>query len=400
MKLIRDERGQTMIVTALCIASLCGAAGFAVDVGKLFQTKRTLQTAADAAAIAGANEMRYGDWSAAAKQAAADNGYTDGVGGVSISVHNPPSSGSHSSGVEVVITDPAPTYFMKVFHLTSMNVSARAVAGLVAASGCIYTLDTSGTDIGLTGTADLNMPNCGILVDSAASNAIRMTGSSGITAQSIGIVGGYSASGSAGMTPAPVSGIAPAPDPLAYLSTPSFTSSACLPDPHKTGTGAVTLGPSISGGTVCYNGLSVSGSGSVTLSPGLYIINGGFSMTGSGTISGTGVTFFLAAPNGSASLSGSGSMNLSAPTTGTYSGILFFEDPDDSNAMTITGSTGSNLQGVFYAPSAALTMSGTSGANIYADLVVSSLSMTGTSNFQNYATVNPDAPLKSAALTE
>ena len=314
-------------------------------------------------------------------------------------VNNSPSSGLHS-GIEVTITVTEPTYFMKVFHLTSMNVSARAVASLGPGSGCIYTLDTSGTDIGLTGTADLSMPNCGILVDSAAGNAIRMTGSSGITAQSIGIVGGWSASGGASMSPAPISGIAPAPDPLAFLPVPSFTSGACLPDPHITSGATHTIGPAISGGTVCYDGLSVSGSSAVTLTPGLYIINGGFSMTGSGTITGTDVTFYLAAPNGSASLSGSGSLNISAPTSGTYNGILFFEDPNDSNAMSITGSTGSTLSGIFYAPNAALSLSGSSGANIYADLVVSSLSMTGTSNFQNYATVNANEPLQAARLTE
>jgi Flp pilus assembly protein TadG len=400
MNLIRDERGQTMIVTALCISCICGMAGFAVDVGQLFKCKRNLQTAADAAAVAGADESKYGDWKAAAKAAAAQNGITDGSGGATVTVNDPPSSGSHASGVEVIITVAEPTFFMKVFHLSTMNVSARAVAGLRAASGCIYTLDTSGTDIGLTGTADLSMPNCGILVDSAASNAIRMTGSSGITAQSIGIVGGYSTSGSASMSPSPVQGIVPAPDPLSWLPAPSFTSSSCLPDPHKTGSGAVTLGPSTSGGTVCYNGLSVSGSGSVTLNPGLYIINGGFSMTGSGTITGSGVTFYLAAPNGSASLSGSGSLNVSAPTSGTYNGILFFEDPNDTNAMSITGSTGSAISGIFYAPAAALSMSGSSGATISADLVVSSLSMTGTSDFENYSTINSSEPLQTATLTE
>jgi hypothetical protein len=400
MRFFADQRGQTMIVVAVCIASLCGMAGFAVDVGTLFRAKRNLQTAADAAAVAGADESKYGDWKGAALAAAVQNGITNGSGGATVTVNDPPASGSHGSGVEVIITVSEPTYFMKVFHLTSMNVSARAVAGLTAGSGCIYTLDTSGTDIGLTGTADLSMPNCGILVDSSASNAIRMTGSSGITAQSIGIVGGWSTTGSAGMNPSPVTGIAPAANPLAFLVAPSFTSSACLPDPHKTGSGSVTLGPSVAGGTVCYNGLSVSGSGSVTLNPGLYIINGGFSMTGSGTISGTGITFYLAAPNGSASLSGSGALNVSAPTSGTYNGILFFEDPADSNAMSITGSTGSNLAGIFYAPAASLSMSGSSGANIYADLVVSSLSMTGTSNFQNYATINTSEPLQTATLTE
>ena len=300
----------------------------------------------------------------------------------------------------MIITVAEPTYFMKVFHLTSMHVSARAVAGLVAASGCIYTLDTSGTDIGLSGSASLSMPNCGIIVDSAASNAVSLSGSAGITAQSIGVVGGVSTSGSATVSPAPVRGIAPAPDPLSWLSTPSFTSSACSPDPHVNGGTPVTLGPAISGGTVCYNGLSINGSAVVTLNPGLYIINGGMSINGSASVSGSGVTFFLAAPNGSASLTGSGALTVSAPTSGTYNGILFFEDPADNNAMNVSGSSGSNIQGIFYMPAATLTMSGSSGSTISADLVVSALSMSGSSTFQNYSVINPSEPLQTATLTE
>ena len=89
MNLLRDERGQTMMVVALCIASLCGMAGFAVDVGTLFRAKRNLQTAADAAAVSGADESKYGDWKAAAKAAAAQNGIVDGSGGATVTCQQP-----------------------------------------------------------------------------------------------------------------------------------------------------------------------------------------------------------------------------------------------------------------------------------------------------------------------
>jgi hypothetical protein len=407
MKLFRDQRGQTTIVMGLAILCLCGMAGFAVDVGTLFKAKRVCQTAADAGAIAGAQEWKYTlvdgiTVSAAAKAATTENGVTDGSNGYTVTVNNPPLSGSHSGSgaVEVIVTQNAPTYFMKLFHLTSMAVSARAVAGLGPASGCIYALDTSGTDIGMTGTADLSMPNCGILVNSASSNAINLTGGATILADSVGIVGGVSATARTSITPTPVTGIAPAFDPLSYITAPTFDPSSCLSDPHITGHSGGTIGPAVSGGTVCYNGLSVSGSGTVTMTPGVYIINGSFSFSGSGAINGSGITVYLAPPNGSVSLTGSGSLNISAPTTGSWNGILFYEDVNDTNSMKITGSTGSTIEGIFYAPSATLTMTGTSGTNIYADLVVSALSMTGTSNFSNYSSINPNEPLNSAYLVE
>lgn len=404
MKFLRDQRGQATIVIGLGIACLCGMAGFAVDVGSLFHVKRELQTAADAGAIAGAQEINYSDVTTAADAATAQNGMTNGSNGVTVTVNNPPKSGPHSGSsayVEVIVTESAPTFFMKLFRLSSVNVSARSVAGLGPGSGCIYTLDPSGIDIGLTGTGTLDMPDCGIVINSASSNGLNMTGTSTVQALSIGIVGSYHTTGSTTLLPTPVTGVAPAPDPLAYMTPPPFASSSCLANPGITGSGStITIGPSLSGGTVCYNGLSISGSNTIVMTPGLYIINGSFSFTGSGSISGSGVTIYLAPPNGALSLTGSGSLNLTAPTTGTWDGVLFYEDPNDSNSMKITGSTGSNLQGIFYAPDASLNLTGSSGATIYADLVVHALSMTGTTTLKNYSDVNSSEPLTSARLVE
>jgi Flp pilus assembly protein TadG len=395
MKCFSDQRGQTTIVIALSIFSLCGMAGLAADVGTLFRAKRVLQTAADAAAIAAAAEARYGDSVAVAKDMAARNGATDGTNGYTVTVN------TVSGGYQVIATQSAPTYFMRLFHLNSMTVSATAVAGNYAASNCIYALDPSGIDVGLTGTANLNMPDCGVIINSGSSNGLNMTGTSSLTAASIGIVGGYNTTNNANYSPQPVTGVAPAPNPLAWLSAPSYSTASCLSDPHLTG-GTNTIGPSVSGGTVCYNGLSISGSGAQTMTPGTYIINGAFSMSGSGSLSGSGVTIYLAPPNGSLSLTGSGSLNVSAPTdpSNPYNGILFYEDPADTNNMKITGSTGSTLQGIFYAPNAALTLSGSSGANIQADLVVHALSMSGTANFTNYSSANSNEPLTAPRLTQ
>jgi Flp pilus assembly protein TadG len=402
MKLIRDQRAQATVMMAMSIFCLCGMAGMAVDVGTLFRAKRLVQAAADAGAVAGAAEWKYGDWKAAAKAAATQNGETDGTNGVTVTVNSPASAGSHTGAgtVEVIVTQAAPTYFMKLFNLTSMNVSGRAVAGLGAASGCIYTLDTSGTDVGYTGSGTLSMPDCGIVIDSASSNALNLVGSASIVAQSIGIVGGYNETGSGTISPTPVTGLAPVADPLSWLQAPSYVSSSCLADPHYTGSTSHTIGPSVAGGTVCYNGLSIVGSGSLTLNPGVYVINGSFSSTGSGNISGSGVTIYLAPPTGALSLTGSGALNITAPTSGPYDGILFFEDSADTNAMKITGSGGSDMEGIFYAPSASFTLTGSAGSTFYADLVVSSLSVTGSGSMSNYSQKNSSEPLTSSRLVE
>jgi Flp pilus assembly protein TadG len=402
-KLLRDDGGQTLVITGLALTSLMGMAAFSVDVGVMFNAKRTLQTAADAGAIAGASEYNYTDVTAAAKAATAQNGMTDGSNGVTITVNNPPGSGTHtgtSSAVEVIAAKAVPTIFMKIFGKSTMTVKARAVAAFGPASGCIYTLDTSGIDVGMTGSGALSMPDCGIVIDSASTNALNLTGSATISALSIGIAGNYNKTGSGTISPNPVTGVAPEANPLAYLTAPSFSVASCLANPHFTGSASNTIGPAVAGGTVCYNGLTMTGSGSLTMNPGVYIINGAMSLTGTSTVSGSGVTIYLAPPSGSLTMTGSGGMNLTAPTSGTYNGILVFEDPSDTNAITVTGSSGSSLQGIFYAPAASLSFTGSGSSGIYADLVVSSLSMTGSTTINNYADVNANEPLVAARMVE
>jgi hypothetical protein len=127
------------------------------------------------------------------------------------------------------------------------------------------------------------------------------------------------------------------------------------------------------------------------------------------TLSGTNITIYLAPPNGALSLTGSGALNISAPndstcsspcTSNPYNGILFYEDPSDTNAMKVGGSNGSSIQGIFYAPSATLSLAGSSGANFYTDLVVNSLSLAGTNNLHNYSAVNPNTPLTAPRVVE
>ena len=414
MRLFRDERGQTTIITAVCLTALCGMAGLSVDVGALFKARRQLQTAADAAALGAAGELAYGDAPTYAKTVAALNGVTDGSNGYTVTVNASPNTTGPLNGpfagnslyAEVIVSQSAPTYFMKLFHITSMTVSARAVAGNGPSTGCIYTLDPSGIDIGLTGSGSLAMPDCGVIVNSASSNAVDLTGVSSLTAQSIGIVGSYVAGNNTTINPAPVTGIPPVGNPLASVSAPSFNPSSCLPS--QTITSTTTIGPSVSGGVICYNGLSISGSGTITMNPGVYIINGGMSSTGSAQISGTDITIYLAAPNGSLSLAGSGALNISAPNCDTnpadcsnpYDGILFYEDPADTNSMKVAGNNNSQVKGIFYAPNASLVLTGTSGTNFYTDLVVHALSISGNGTLQNYAGVNKNEPIQSARLVE
>ena len=60
----RGQRGQTLPMMAFFMVSLLGVAGLVIDVGGWYLQKRQVQAAADASALAGANQLPVG-WSTA-----------------------------------------------------------------------------------------------------------------------------------------------------------------------------------------------------------------------------------------------------------------------------------------------------------------------------------------------
>jgi uncharacterized membrane protein len=186
MKNLKGESGQVLPMAALCIGLLMGFMALAIDVGLLYRAKRNMQIAADAGAVDGAAELAVGDISAAGNAGAALNGFANGVNGATVTVNNPPLSGAYAGTknyVEVIVSQSEPVFFMKVFGFGAVNVSARAVATDVPSPTCIYTLSSasagsSDSPVGgvyVTGSADLNLPSCGIIDDGTGSYAVHVT---------------------------------------------------------------------------------------------------------------------------------------------------------------------------------------------------------------------------------
>lgn len=443
-KSLKDESGQVLVLSLLSVMLLMAFLALAIDVGTLFRARRNMQIAADAAAVAGALDFKYNgsitSARAAGKAAALANGVTD----ASYVTIIQPTTGYHTSVgyIEADISQPNPTFFMRLFSFNSVNISTRAVAGTGANSACIWALAKSGTDVSLTGSGSITAQNCGIYDDSSASDALTLTGSGSVSAQSIGIVGSYKKTGSGSLHPSPpTTGIAPAADPLG-LTTPNFTpstscsGSASVCKPSNTGSGSMTLNPgtytSISntgsgtltltpGNYTITGNLSNTGSGSLVLGAGNYTIGGNFtssgsssisigsgtyttggniSLTGSGSLTGSSVTLIS---DGSTTITGSGSMSLTAPTSGPYNGVLVFEPSGDTSAVKLTGSGGAKLQGIVYAPSAPLTLTGSGSMNVSLDIIVDSLSVTGSGSITdtNYAAVtNTNTALSKLVMVE
>ena len=93
MRIVRDEVGQTLVLTALCLGVMLGFVALATDVGVMFHSRRNMQIAADSAAAAGALDYLYNGSTttakAAAQSASSSNNFTNGTNGAVVTVNIP-----------------------------------------------------------------------------------------------------------------------------------------------------------------------------------------------------------------------------------------------------------------------------------------------------------------------
>jgi len=400
-------------MAAFSLIALCALVGLAADTGYFFDCKRQMQTAADAAALAGAEQLRRGGNGqivSAADAAAASNGFTNNVSGTSIAVHIPPSSGYYTSDgsyVEAIITQDRPTLFMRVLGIPTGRASARAVAGVQDLPNCIYALSQTGTGLATNGSGSSLSAACGIVVNSSAASALN-AGSGAVFGTSVAVTGTYSGSCSSSDPSGCRTGVPPQPDPLAQLADPQF--SGCdfgAPTPVNVSGGVVTLNP----GVYC-NGISIGSGASVTFQPGVYILNGGgLSVSGNSTIQGTGVTFYNTAQGkysyAPVTLTGGTLGFLNAPTSGPTEGILFFQDrtitpKSGKSTNVIAGSSNLNFTGTFYFPTTDLTFSGGGQVSAnYTIFVARTITVGGNTTLSaNFSSLQDGNPIKKITLAE
>ena len=221
---------------------------------------------------------------------------------------------------------------MKIFGVNTATVVSRSV-GLFTGNGiknCMYVLGNRG-DFNNSGT--VNTPSCGIISNGALDN-----GGGSITAASIGVVGSADRNR---VNPAAVTNIVPAADPLAYLPAPAIggCQNGTINNPTFSGGRPRRRNPplirTISPGTYC--SFNITGDVQLTLNPGTYVVTGPVSFGGTGSVTGNGVTIYVSGGGGAVNLGNNVDFSLTAPTSGTYNGVLFFQDSGDTSTATING---------------------------------------------------------------
>lgn len=121
----KSERGQSLVIVLLFMTVLIGMAAAVIDVGSWYRADRKLQANADAAALAGAQELPE---SAPAAQAAALAWADKNDGGVTAANIKFRSTVVANDTIEVTAERRAPGFFAKLFGFDSVQVRAKAAA--------------------------------------------------------------------------------------------------------------------------------------------------------------------------------------------------------------------------------------------------------------------------------
>jgi hypothetical protein len=201
-------------------------------------------------------------------------------------------------------------------------------------------------------------------------------------------------------TPLPVTGVQQISDPLANIIKPLTAAQigTCTAAPSGN-----NWAPATAGGVVCYSG-NISINNAVNLASGTYVFTGSLGLQGHGSITGTGVTIYLKAPNGNMNMGGAGNANISLTAGSTnYPTVVIYEEPTDTNQVNMEGTPISALSGIIYLPSAQLEVGGNAGVtqDLNVDLVVNSFFDFGSAdvNITDFS-ANHNTPLHTIALVE
>jgi hypothetical protein len=426
-----NKTGQILVLGSLSTMVVFSTLGLAADLGWSYFTKMQLQTAADAAASSAAvfayNNGVNSDNCATlacpvsytcagvspattAVQAGCLYAMADAPAGSTItmiesdSTHGTSGLTGNTPGmwIKATVTTSNHNLFLYWSGFHTASVLGQAVGGFttIQPGGCVYALSPTATyGVSVTGSSGITTSGCGVNIASSSATALNVTGSSHVTANNGGKIVISCASctnitGTSTATPTPYV-VAPVTDPLSSLQPPSF--SGCT---HNTASGTSTetnysLGngnTATRGPGVYCGGITVGGSATLTLTAGTYIMNGGgFNVGNSGIVNATaGVFIYNTATGGhtagGVSIGGSATVNLVAPSSGTYEGIAFFQDRLLPNAASIANSGTGNITGTYYFPDAAFSFTGNTAAATTAAFVASTVTVTGSSSLTNDTT--------------
>jgi Flp pilus assembly protein TadG len=330
-----DRRGNVTVMGALIIPAALAAGGAAVDYVRAGNVRTTLQTALDAAVLAGisasdivseqiatANDVFKSNIQKFSSNSATEVNATFSVSGVIL-------SGEATASMQ--------NSFGSLLGLATVAPKASAAAKKSEIAICV--LGLNGLDNGafdVNGGPIFNAPDCAVQANSNSRSGMSQEGKSAtVKAKKFGVKGGHKTDS---YDPAPTDGSPVIPDPYASMPFPAY--SAC---PKGSKTLDIKDDTVLSPGTYC-GGIHINGSGPrVTMQPGVYVmVDGPFWVNGGGIVKGDKVMVAFTGKGSTLQVWGDASVNLTSPTSGTYTNMQFMQDNSDINTHELWVSIGGN----------------------------------------------------------
>jgi Flp pilus assembly protein TadG len=391
----RDRRGNVTVMMGFLLPPLIGTLGLGFEVANWYLTTRSMQNAADSAAVAIATTAGS-NYLTEARAVAAQYGFVDGVNNVTVAASNAAACpGGGSTCYSVTITQKLSLFLSQVIgypgnatlsqtnaQQQTISVAAQQLTSTAVASQssiqvplCLLALGTSGAqDIVTNGNPHANMSGCSVMANTSArcngGNLGAPYGLAHVTDSGCGVI--------------QVSGVPQVADGYAALASniPSDALSSCggsfpqvpahhsdpaLPSSNVWGAG----NRSLSGNVVVCGDLQLNGDVTIDAPAGAVLIveNGQLDTNGHTlrTSSGSGLTIVFSGSNGSythgptSSVNNAGTIDIAAPTSGAWSGIALYQDPNLTTGVSLSAAGNAptwDISGLIYMPHSTVTLSG------------------------------------------
>ena len=390
-RLWEDRRGNTLVIAAGALPMVIGSAGLATDTIQWALWKRQLQRTADSAAIAGVYaKLAAQDVTTQVNNDVVKNNQTGMTLLSGPTITFPADAGTWNNSVAVSMSVQKKLSFSSMFMANPPVIVANATAAAVAAgeycAQAQINTNTTGIKAGGNATVDLK---CGMITNSTSMDAAVAFGSSVVNASPVAAVGGLDKTDNWANGTILLPFTIPQPDPFADINPPPIPS-PCN-DKLNDKPQDVQTWPSAApaGGSLCLSDFNVQGD--MTLQPNTtYIITGDMKVGSQAKLTCLGCTFVMTNNNplntGTVDINGGATLNLTAPDTGTYKGILFFSDrgADASDINKINGNSASIFKGAFYFPHQQVEFTGGAGVEFQCiKLVTWQLTFNGNSTIKN-----------------
>ncbi|MFZ1085192.1 MAG: pilus assembly protein TadG-related protein [Terracidiphilus sp.] len=425
MRMLRDERGSVLALTALSMTMLLSFMALAIDLGNIYYNQRQLQTLADAAAMAGALEVdtcagtaKCSQMTTAATKALTEGGNAGSA--VTLTINNGPSAlgasdpnNANLNYVEAIVSTPVKTYFAKMFGVYTLTITARAEAGKATPTypTCDLSSGGAGTDITVNGGGkiqDAPGSNCNVTSDSnspgtCSGGTPSVTVNGSVTTSSLNTVGNLCDTNGGAVVPSDTNPFVPnVPDPFASLVPPTPPAATTTPSyggfsaPNNSTT---NFYPGTYTGNVSLNG----GNYTVNFEPGLYYFDASVTFSNAAVTSTSGGVTFFFAPGANLTVNSGVSFNLTAPdltsqadgskvttiTPNPYNGILIWQP---TGPFILDATSNITLNGAVYVPNGQLTVNGGSIVNAYGGIISQTLMVDSTLTLSCSAMPNSTCP--------